>query len=78
MFSRRLLKRDEETGELSGLSESSEDTIAFSLQQLDIIVKKTGALHTLRLILQNDAKFMKNRDGDHYLEVFEVFALRRY
>ena len=30
-FHEDSLKKDEETGELSGLSESSEDTIAFSL-----------------------------------------------
>ena len=69
-FHEESLREDKETGELSGLTESSEDTIAFSLQQLDIIIKKTDALHTLRLILQNDAKYMKNKTGDHYLDVF--------
>ena len=64
------LKENKSTGQLYGLKEAQEDAVTFALTQLDIIIKKSNALATLRAILKNDATYIKNKSGQHFLKDF--------
>ena len=64
------LKENKSTGQLYGLKEAQEDTVTFALTQLDIIIKKSNALAALRAILKNDAIYIKNKSGQHFLKDF--------